>query len=1194
MLASSSYFGGMEHGSAMGSRYGSRDHAFQDPGDLDSAAYTMSSNYEQAPMMSSNSAMFGLGGEPFRSEFGEKIGTMLGMETMFDGNLSSNVSQTNWWSDLEQFSPQNALGMNLLYTAPQDVFSSGAYDIGSSITPGREIMRTNQDFERAPSQNLHSPAPSKNTHLLNASRSCSPTRMRLRKRQWTRSGIIDERLIRHKRDTKPRKDRRPKERAFAILEIEFRFNPQPDQQTMQDQARLIGSTFDDVSQWFDRMRRRGLQSNPNQDRLGLSHTEPSSRDQVSSIMRTRKDPEDHSGLIQISVSKKSRKERNAAWSAQKKKWQCTTSSCMKPLKNRSEWIRHENTHGQPSEVANQLLNVRGGLPPAANIRQAKVIGLSGRTSSKNISGSSTILCYRHPWFLAGRNKKNPDSRSRCGFCGEDLESWEMRLSHIAEHFENGWEMSSWNEKLAEELSDEEEEEEEGNDEDMSDFDEMEEDSDDENGDASLDGSPNGGVDNENQDEDSGDRGPGDANDTNGNGYWQDFSPSTRNPSSFTTANPNSYYALVAIIYYGNFRHNVYTSERPRLSATFHTVSNSQLPQFYVATFHTNQGRITSFPSEPPREDILVPVTELTLPKGASSLSLLQSAFSSPRQQRLAKFHQVQALTSGPSLLHKTIYTSQGSREFRTTMKYLLPDHHPLRRFHRVSRSSWPHNVDNFPFYMFPGLRGNVRGLLCHGSGRGSQTAHDNAPHAIQDVTCSAANCESIRFTVNRNSSNNPMPKVAINPSPANLHNFADTLSDVNHVPVTREFSTSSISNKDISGESSLYLDFRIPYERNKNFVGRGSILRSMKQALKMDTSQRIVLQGMGGVGKTQIALEFASRYRAEFTSIVWVNTWKTSTINSQRGPATTEHLIKQLNADSSPWLLILDDDDDDISKFGDLWCSQSSGSIITTTRNENFDSPFKDTNHTRRISRFEVTPFENEESVELFRKRACLAGQTAVDDQDLGRLIELLEGLPLALAQAASYIQMTNTSISQYLNLFNAEKEKLLDCQIGLEEDTTLRSQSISEEKVRDEYSPDLVPKSVATTWQISFNQIKSKDSAATSLLSLSLYDDINKVHGGLEKRTGATSKLEDQASSSQPPLTSQLRHRFPDQLATFSEQQIKEGLNLLLDMSMVVLSYAATMVEVPRQSKEAMQFIAQSSKNKMVDFLRPGLGVIS
>jgi hypothetical protein len=107
MSASSSHFGGgMDHSSSMGSEDRSRAYAFQHSGDLDATVYTMWSNYEQIPMFS-NSAMLGLGGEPFHYDFGDKIGTTLAMENVFDGNLGSNLSQTDWWSDLEPLSSQN-------------------------------------------------------------------------------------------------------------------------------------------------------------------------------------------------------------------------------------------------------------------------------------------------------------------------------------------------------------------------------------------------------------------------------------------------------------------------------------------------------------------------------------------------------------------------------------------------------------------------------------------------------------------------------------------------------------------------------------------------------------------------------------------------------------------------------------------------------------------------------------------------------------------------------------------------------------------------------------------------------------------------------------------------------------------------------------------------------------------------------
>ena len=68
--------------------------------------------------------------------------------------------------------------------------------------------------------------------------------------------------------------------------------------------------------------------------------------------------------------------------------------------------------------------------------------------------------------------------------------------------------------------------------------------------------------------------------------------------------------------------------------------------------------------------------------------------------------------------------------------------------------------------------------------------------------------------------------------------------------------------------------FNVPFSRNENFVGQTEILDSIHKSLileaRPDMTSRYVLYGLGGIGKTQIALEFSYLYRDEFDVIYWL------------------------------------------------------------------------------------------------------------------------------------------------------------------------------------------------------------------------------------------------------------------------------------------------------------------------------------
>jgi hypothetical protein len=75
--------------------------------------------------------------------------------------------------------------------------------------------------------------------------------------------------------------------------------------------------------------------------------------------------------------------------------------------------------------------------------------------------------------------------------------------------------------------------------------------------------------------------------------------------------------------------------------------------------------------------------------------------------------------------------------------------------------------------------------------------------------------------------------------------------------------------------------FSVPYPRNGGFKGRHDILKSIHGYLvlqrTLDVAARFALHGLGGVGKTQLAIEYAYRYASHFDVVYWLraNDWTT-------------------------------------------------------------------------------------------------------------------------------------------------------------------------------------------------------------------------------------------------------------------------------------------------------------------------------
>ncbi|KAI1302224.1 P-loop containing nucleoside triphosphate hydrolase protein [Xylaria venustula] len=304
--------------------------------------------------------------------------------------------------------------------------------------------------------------------------------------------------------------------------------------------------------------------------------------------------------------------------------------------------------------------------------------------------------------------------------------------------------------------------------------------------------------------------------------------------------------------------------------------------------------------------------------------------------------------------------------------------------------------------------------------------------------------------------------------------------------------------------------FIVPFRRDDHFVERKPILDRLRQSYSTPAS-RVALVGLGGVGKSQLAIEHAYRVRDAFlqeNKAIWVFWVHASTrlrveqgfrliADAVRIPGRDqpETDILQLvyrwlqNEHNGRWLMVLDSADDvDVFYSIDrhetttsaitegqkaLWTylpQSSNGSILITTRNR--DLAFRLTDH-RNNSIIDVGPMDDTHALELLAKRL----DSQFGDTDGKELVEALEYMPLAISQAAAYIQQRapRTSVQSYLQEFRRSESKqsgLLNHDVG-----DLR---------RDMDASN----SITTTWQISVDHIHSKRPSATELLSLMSFFD--------------------------------------------------------------------------------------------------------
>jgi tetratricopeptide (TPR) repeat protein/transcriptional regulator with XRE-family HTH domain len=269
--------------------------------------------------------------------------------------------------------------------------------------------------------------------------------------------------------------------------------------------------------------------------------------------------------------------------------------------------------------------------------------------------------------------------------------------------------------------------------------------------------------------------------------------------------------------------------------------------------------------------------------------------------------------------------------------------------------------------------------------------------------------------------------------------------------------------------------WNVPFARNLHFTGRERILADIHSGLAQ--KRPVALCGLGGIGKTQTAIEYAYRCSNDYDTVLWV---RADTLDSlaadivaivelldlpekdERNQARVMRAFTRWLQTHTSWLLIFDNADT-IDTVSDFLSLRHGGAILLTTRVQRVG---------RYIKKIEMEKLSREEGISLLLRRADLAEENhnsrrmlEHEEAAASTLFDLLDGLPLALDQAAAYIEETRCSVGDYLALYRAQPARLLK-----------RTGSVN---TRD------YPYSVATTWTLSFQRIAQASSAAADLLSL-------------------------------------------------------------------------------------------------------------
>ena len=256
-------------------------------------------------------------------------------------------------------------------------------------------------------------------------------------------------------------------------------------------------------------------------------------------------------------------------------------------------------------------------------------------------------------------------------------------------------------------------------------------------------------------------------------------------------------------------------------------------------------------------------------------------------------------------------------------------------------------------------------------------------------------------------------------------------------------------------------------QRNPNFTGREELLDRLHRDLSHSRQTAVLphaLHGMGGVGKSQVAIEYVHRHRSEYDLIWWVSAEQPGQILdsltklAQRldlgvGPEANMAVPAVREALSTGqlaykhWLLVFDNAEapDDVQRY---FPTGGVGKILVTSR---------DLDWSRTTEVLEVDVFTRDESISFLRNRNA---QLSVRDAD--RLASALGDLPLAVEHAAAWQLATGMPPDEYLQLLENNRIELLDAAP----------------------SPDY-RRTVAVAWKVSLDRLREVNLGALQLLQI-------------------------------------------------------------------------------------------------------------
>ncbi|KAF7713078.1 Uncharacterized protein PECH_001999 [Penicillium ucsense] len=284
----------------------------------------------------------------------------------------------------------------------------------------------------------------------------------------------------------------------------------------------------------------------------------------------------------------------------------------------------------------------------------------------------------------------------------------------------------------------------------------------------------------------------------------------------------------------------------------------------------------------------------------------------------------------------------------------------------------------------------------------------------------------------------------------------------------------------------------------ENFVGRQGELDQLWQYLQPTNSQSrktAIIHGLGGIGKTQLAIRFARDHKHDFTAIFWLSGKDRGTllqslssilprlpgqsqnnegINDEEVEQRARHVLGWLALEgNSRWLIIFDNIDQyspvnstagDAYDIGEFFPTADHGSILLTSRLQRLTELGKS---------FQLNRLDSKDAIQLLLHSACLPARDAVgqleSNPDILALASRLDGLPLAIVIAGAFMRETGTRITEYLRYYE---------------------ESWSDLQLQSSPARQYQQGNLLQTWMISYYEIQKRDPHAAKLLLLFAHFD--------------------------------------------------------------------------------------------------------